>query len=1065
MQLRRSIMLFAALATTIPSTGHLLAQDRTSAGLAFDAVSFLKWREIGPAVVGGRVADIAVDESNTRIIYVGTATGGVWKSTNHGTTWDPIFTDKSTSSIGDVTLAPSNPNIVWVGTGEPQNRQSSPWGDGVFKSMDGGRSWEQRGLRETLHIARIVIHPRDPDIVYVAAVGGLWAPNPERGVFKTTDGGETWEHVLSVDDDTGAIDLAMDPNDPNTLFVGMYQRRRTAWGFNGGGPGSGIYRTFDGGSSWDHLGEGLPEAEMGRIGLDIYRRDGNEVFAVVQAKGGESGVYRSSDRGDTWEKTSDTNPRPMYYSQIRVDPNNPERVYLGGSNLMRSHDGGRTFTADGAANVHLDHHALWIDPNNSDHLLIGSDGGVSVSWDGSDNWRFYDNLPIAQFYEIGISRDSGATPYTVCGGLQDNGSWCGPTNTLDSQGIRNADWINVGGGDGFYVQIDPLDAMTLYAESQNGFLGRRDLRTGEQKWILPTPDLERDEGAPPRPDFEGDDEPNADERAYRANWNTPVHLSAHDRNTIYVGYQMLLRSRDKGESWEQISPDLTYDMDRAQMPIMGALPSEDMLSRNDGTRYYSTLTTIGESPINRELIYTGSDDGRVMVTRDGGATWTDLTPNLMGLPQHTYVSRVVASAHREGRVYATFDGHYSGDFAAYVFRSDDYGTTWTRITNGLPSSSVNIIAEHEDTENLLFVGNEVGLYASTDKGGTWSAFMNGLPVVPVDDIKIHPEENDLVLGTHGRGIWVMDDIGPLEEVARTPELLSAPHLFAVGLVVDWRTWRYQEWTGRAEFRRPNPTNGASIRYWIPETAAPEAGNADTLDIRITTAAGVTVRKLEGPSTPGAHEVSWDFRIDPPFVAEPGNGSGGGGFFGSGVQGPKVMPAVYQIQIERGGTTLIGDMIVRLDPRIPMDRPALRARQDALMAVYHLQKPEHEARETLKRLKKQIEAVRELIDSASEVPDEISDEIEAIEDFGEEIDDDLDDLGISRARFMIESSTTAPTEDQLRGIDRMWEDAPGVIERVNELITVRMPALYGMLDNAGVRADPGEAIEMPRRGGD
>jgi photosystem II stability/assembly factor-like uncharacterized protein len=1061
MQLRRLIMLFAALATTLPAAGDLSAQDGMPSPPTLDAVSFLKWREIGPAVVGGRVADIAVDEANTRIIYVGTATGGVWKSTNHGTTWEPIFTDKSTSSIGDVTLAPSNPNIVWVGTGEPQNRQSSPWGDGVFKSMDGGRTWRHMGLSETLHISRIQIHPRNPDIVYVAAVGGLWAPNPERGVFKTTDGGVTWNQVFSVDDDTGAIDLAMDPNDPNTLFVAMYQRRRTAWGFNGGGPGSGIYRTYDGGANWDRLSTGLPESEMGRIGLDIYRQDGDQVFAVVQAKNGESGVYRSMDRGDTWQKTSNTNPRPMYYSQVRVDPNNPERVYLGGSSLMRSNDGGRTFTPDGAANVHLDHHALWIDPSNSDHLLIGSDGGVSVSWDGSDNWRFYDNLPLAQFYEIGFSRDSAAGPYTVCGGLQDNGSWCGPTNTLDSQGIRNADWINVGGGDGFYVQIDPLDAQTLYVESQNGRLGRRDLRTGEQKSIAPIPDRARDEGAPPRPDWEGGDQPDEDDRAYRANWNTPVHLSNFDRNTIYLGYQMLLRSRDRGESWEQISPDLTYDMDRATLPIMGVLPSEDMLSRNDGTRYYSTLTTIGESPLNRELIYTGSDDGRLMRTQDDGTSWTDLTPNFEDLPQNTYVSRVIASAVREDRVYATFDGHYSGDFAAYVYRSDDYGATWTRITAGLPHSSVNIIAEHPDAEDLLFVGNEVGLYVSTDRGAQWTAFMNGLPVVPVDDIKIHPEENDLVLGTHGRGIWVMDDIGPLEEVARTPQLMSAPHLFGVGRVVDWRNWRYQEWTGRAEFRLPNPSNSVSIRYWIPESMTTDSDTI--LDISITTATGRAVRTLKGPATPGAHQIEWDFRIDPPYVAQRGN-RGGGGFFGSGAQGPKVMPAVYQIQIELGGTTMIGDLIVALDPRIPLDRAVLRERQNALMAVYRLQKPEYQARQALERIAEQMKSVKDLIKSAAEVPGEINDEIGAIEEVGEAIMGDLNDLGVNRARFMIEGSTTAPTEDQLLAIDRMWEDAPGVIERVNELVTVRIPALYSMLDNAGVRADPGKAIEIPRRGG-
>ena len=587
------------------------AQDGTSKD-PMAVTGFLKWREIGPAVVGGRISDLAVDEADTRNIYVGTATGGVWKSTNHGTTWTAVFTDQSTASIGDVTLAPSNPNVVWVGTGEPQNRQSSPWGDGVFKSMDGGRTWASQGLRETRHISRIQVHPRNPDIAYVAAVGNLWRSSPERGVYKTTDGGTIWDLVLFVDDETGAIDLIMDPDDPNTLFAAMYQRQRTAWGFNGGGPGSGIHRTLDGGATWERLEDGLPEGDLGRIGLDVYKRDGNLVFATVQARRGQSGVYASRDRGDTWEKLSSTNPRPMYFSLIRVDPNNSERVYVGGQNLMRSDDGGRTFTSDGARNVHLDHHALWIDPSNSNRLVLGSDGGVSTSFDGSETWRFYDNLPVSQFYEIGYDTRN---PYWVCGGLQDNGSWCGPTNTLDSQGIRNADWQNIGGGDGFYVQIDPEDSSVLYAESQGGRISRVNLVTGERISIAPAPNFDLEEGSPRKKDYPSADDPDPEDTQYRFNWNTPTLLSSHDRNTVYTGSQMLMRSTDQGMTWSQISPDLTFDMDRSQLAIMGVLPSDSMISRHDGVSTYSTLTTVGESPIRPDVLYTGSDDGRVMGTQ------------------------------------------------------------------------------------------------------------------------------------------------------------------------------------------------------------------------------------------------------------------------------------------------------------------------------------------------------------------------------------------------------------------------------------------------------------------
>ncbi len=1045
--------------------------------------SFLKWREIGPAVVGGRISDLAVDESDTRVIYVGTATAGVWKSTNHGTTWTALFTHESTSSVGDVTLAPSNPNVVWVGTGEPQNRQSSPWGDGVFRSVDGGRTWANLGLQETRHISRIQVHPRNPDIAYVAAVGSLWRSSPERGVYKTTNGGAAWDLVLFVDSETGAIELAMDPNDPNTLFAAMYQRRRTAWGFNGGGPGSGLYRTVDGGATWERLQEGLPEGDLGRIGLDIHRRDGNLIFARVQARRGQGGVYASRDRGDTWERLSSINPRPMYFGLIRVDPNNPERVYLGGQNLMRSDDGGRSFTPDGAENVHPDHHALWIDPSDSSHLLLGGDGGVSTSFDGSDTWRFYDNLPVAQFYEIGFDRRN---PYWVCGGLQDNGSWCGPSNTLDSQGIRNADWQNIGGGDGFYVGIDPEDSTVLYAESQNGRVSRVDLETGERTSIAPRPSFDLEEGSPPKKEHPQADDPDPEGAQYRFNWNTPTLMSVHDRNTVYTGGQMLMRSADRGVSWSQISPDLTYDIDRSQLPIMGELPSDSMLSRHDGVSFYSTLTTVAESPTNPDVIYTGSDDGRVMGTQDGGASWTDLAPNIESLPTNTYVSRLVASNVRESRVYATFDGHYSGDFSAYVYVSDDFGASWRSITEGLPNSSVNILAEHPNQENLLFVGNEVGVLASTNRGHSWEPLMNGLPTVPVDDIKIQPDYNDLVIGTHGRGIWIIDNITPLEEVAGGSATASDPHLFRVGRAVDRRTFRIQEWTASGEFRLPNPGNGARIRYWLPEgLGAPEvpagdgegddrssdpeavsdsrpAAERDHVTIKITTATGQAVRTLEGPGSAGAHEVVWDFRMDRSYGPE--EGQSGGGIGGAAEEAPKVLPGVYQVQIEVGTTTMLGDLIVRQDPRIEVAREDLTARQTAILSAYELQAPIYHAGQAIRRLREQLRDVADLLDAAATAPETLVEEVDAIREELDDIGDELDDLPVRQVRSAIEGSTTRPTEDQFQQLDESWEDVPGTVARLNTLISDRMPALNRRLDAEGIRADPGDAVEMPTRRG-
>jgi len=1062
MKIVRVSLCFAATALCLPFGSPVHAQnDGMQRGLG--PVSFLEWREVGPAVVGGRVSDFAVDETDTRIVYVGTATSGVWKSTNHGTTWEPIFTDQSTASIGDVTLAPSNPNVVWVGTGEPQNRQSSPWGDGVFKSTDGGTTWVQKGLEETRHISRIQVHPRNPDVAYVAAVGNLWAESPERGVYKTTDGGESWELVLYLDANTGAIDLAMDPSDPNTLFAAMYSRRRTAWGFNGGGPGSGIYRTVDGGANWTRLEEGLPDGELGRIGLDIYRRDGNLVFATVEARRGQTGVYGSTDGGDTWERLSSTNPRPMYFSQLRVDPNDPERIYVSGQNLMRSDDGGRTFTDDGAGNVHPDHHALWIDPSDSNHLLLGSDGGVSTSFDRSETWRFYDNLPIAQFYEIGFDN---RRPYWVCGGLQDNGAWCGPTNTLDNQGIRNADWQNVGGGDGFYVRIDPADPTVVYAESQNGNIRRLDTDTGERTSIRPTPHFELNEGTIPKKEYASDDEPDEEAREYRFNWNTPMVVSAHDPSTIYLGSQMLLRSTDRGLNWTQISPDLTYDVDRSQLPIMDGLPSDSMLSRHDGVAFYSAVTTLSESPLNANVLYTGSDDGRVMGTRDGGTTWLDLTDNVRRLPSNTYVSRIVASNTEEGRVYATFDGHYSGDFAPYVYVSDDFGERWRSITDGLPQTSVNVLIEYPDEGNLLFLGNEVGVFVSLDGGDRWDPLMNGLPTVAVDDIRVHPVYADLLIGTHGRGIWVLDDIRPLEQLAGGSVTAGTPYLFRGGQAIQWRQRNIQDWTGSGEFRLPNPSVGARIRYWIPEgfdLGDMEAGDGSEsegprLEIEILTAMGQDVLTIDAPATRGAHEVLWDFRMGPAYELQPDQSQADT----LRARGPAVLPSVYQIRMDVGETTMFGDLTVRQDPRIDISRADLAARQAALMSMYELQAPVYHARAAGRRLHLQLSNVEQLL-RGTDAAESFGDQIREIKEVLDDLDGDLSRLPMDTGR-QIEASTTRPTEDQLQAVERAWQDAPELIAQLNSVILARVPALYRRLNHDGISADTGEPLAVPRRRG-
>lgn len=1052
----------AALAGLLPVAAS--AQDADPDPLAL-ATSALEFRAIGPTIMGGRVSDLAVVESDPRVFYVGVATGGVWKTENAGATFEHVFKNEATASVGDVTVAPSNPNVVWVGAGEPQNRQSSPWGNGVYRSTDAGRTWTHLGLENTHHIARIQVHPRDPDVAYVAAVGRLWGANPERGVYRTRDGGETWERVLYVDEDTGVIDLVMDPSDPRTLFAATYQRRRSAWGFNGGGPGSGIHRTTDGGDEWTELAEGLPQGDKGRIGLAVHRGDGNLVFALVEAdarrpgqgfgagaqddRQRKNGVYRSTDRGETWEHLSTTNNRPMYYSQIWVDPNDPERVYLAGASLYRSSDGGRTFTADAASGVHLDHHALWIDPADSDHLILGGDGGVSISWDRSDHWVQLRNLPIAQFYEIGVDmRD----PYHVCGGLQDNGSWCAPSNTWSSLGIRTRDWYNVGSGDGFFTVMHPSLPGLMFAESQGGNLTRVDLATRERKRIRPLVRPEEDD----------------EERRLRWNWNTPIVLSAHDDQVVYTGANVVFRSRDLAQSWEEISPDLTHQIDRDTLELMGVAGSAPQMSRNDGQSTYGNVTAIAESPLDPAVLYAGTDDGRLHGTRDGGATWQDLAPNVDGLPPYTYVTRIVASHGAPGAVFAAFDGHRNDDFSAHLYASEDFGENWERIADGLPQTSLNALAQHPQAANLLFAGSEVGVHFSIDGGERWSRLDGGLPTVPVDDIVVHPRDNDLVVGTHGLGIWIMDDVAPLAELSEDV-LASDAHLFSVRRATSLNLYRPQGWTPGI-YAAPNPPLGARVRYWLRE----QVGGG--VKLVVSDESGHVVRELRGRGQAGLNETIWDLRLaerteagpedETPAAAEGEAGSRGPAAGGRpGIPGPRVLPGRYSVALHAGPDTLETSFDVRLDPRASIHQTDLEARHAAMLDAYRLARPVQEARRRLQSMGEQLEDVQERVDAAADsVPEEVAAEIEAFEEELDETREALQEASAGANSWRaIEGSTTPPTADQLWAIDRSWNDVPPVVERVNELLE-RMSSLFDMLAEAGVRPETGDPVPVPRRGG-
>jgi photosystem II stability/assembly factor-like uncharacterized protein len=887
------------------------------------------WRSIGPANMGGRVDDIAVVESNPSIIYVGFATGGVWKTTNNGTTWTPIFDEYPVSSIGDIAIAPSNPDLIYVGTGEPNNRQSSSFGGGVFKSVDGGKKFEYVGLKETQSIARIVVHPKDPNIVYVAAVGHLFGPNPERGLYKTIDGGKTWTNAKFIDNDTGFTDVVMDQSNPNVLFAASYQRRRTPWGFNGGGAGSGIWKTTDAGKSWTKLtGNGLPDNPMiGRIGIDLARSKPSTIYASFEVGpsggtgagvnddgtlqppgqrgfGGEggrgrgnpnaplppldpkkSGVWRSDDGGKTWRCVSNQGDRWMYYSQIRVDPTNPEVAYQGGAPFFKTVDGGKTWRQVQGI-PHSDHHAIWINPKNGNHILLGNDGGIDVTYDQAETWEYVNTVPVGQFYAVSADMRK---PYYVCGGLQDNGSWCGPSAVRSPNGIVNSDWFRVGGGDGFYTANDPSDWTILYSESQDGATNKIDLRTGRSNSIRPRgPQPAGQRGLQPGafPGTEGMTEEQLQQLAaqfgfggranvlptpspdtnFRFYWNTPFILSPHNPRTVYLGGDRLFRSYDRGETW-QASADLTKNIGRNDKPIMGADGKAPMPSKHDGAASFSNIVTLAESYMMPGVLWVGTNDGNLQVSRDGGATWKNVVDKVQGVPKETHVSRVEPSHFDAGTCYATFDGHRTDDHKPYVFITKDYGDTWTSIANNLPEGNVNVIREDPKNRNLLYLGTEYAFYMSLNGGKEWKRFMNGLPTVRIDDILVHPRDNDLIVGTHGRSIYIIDDITALQQLTDEAQKGDS-YVFDVRPATAWLTDVQKAILveGAKNFRAANPARGTAISYWLKSDA--------TSDVKITISdiSGREIRTLEGTKKAGLNRVQWDLT---PTPAGRGRGFGRG----------------------------------------------------------------------------------------------------------------------------------------------------------------------------------------------
>jgi len=864
-------------------------------------------RSVGPAVTGGRVHDVEAVPDNPSILWVASASGGLWKSTNRGQTWTHVFDTMAVSTFGDVALAPSNPDIVYAGTGEQNNRQSTSWGHGVYRTDDGGVTWRYLGLEKTRHIGKIEIDPTDPDVAYVAALGNLWRASPDRGVYRTTDGGTSWRKVLYVDENTGAVDLVMDPRNPGTMYAATYQRRRRTWGFNGGGPGSGIYRTTDGGEHWTELTNGIPEGDKGRIGLAIGRTDPRVLYALIQHADPErQGTYRSEDGGEHWTRVNELDPRPMYYSEIFVDPSNEHRVYVLGTSSFRSEDGGETFeeiakrpTYD--VGVHADHHALWIDPHDPDHLYLAGDAGLHESYDRGLNFRKINNFPIGQFYAIAVDM---RRPYWIYGGLQDNHSFMGPSRTRRWAGILNDDWMEDGFGDGMYWQVDTAGGRFAYGSSNDGNYFRYDIPTGDMLDITPRPPL--------------------GEERYRFDWTSPSLLSRHDPNTLYVAGNRLFISRDRGLSWER-TEDLSKRTDRDTLSLMGVRGADITLSRNDGTGSYGETTTLDESPVDARVLWVGLDDGNLQVSRDGGHRWTEVSGHVPGLPPGTYVSRITASARGPGVAYAAFDAHRDGDFAPYVYRTDDFGHTWTSLSAGLTEGSVNDVIEHPDNPDVLFLGTEHAMFASTDAGAHWAKMPN-LPTTAYDDILIHPREKDLVMGTHGRAIWILDDTRPFAEWS---EASGPAHLFSIAPATMLVYRKDTSYRGQADFAGRNPVDGAIITYRL----GPGEGDAV---LRVTGEDGAVVREMRVLSDAGTHRINWDLRHavpgredvwaphDNPALARP-----------IGPRGPWVVPGRYLVTLEARGSRSTQPVDVLPDPDLGLTIAQYRERERFALGVQAL----------------------------------------------------------------------------------------------------------------------------------
>lgn len=1059
----------------------------------------LNLREIGPALTSGRIIDLAVDPRDGRVWYIATAGGGVWKTTNAGTSFAPIFDDQKSFSIGCVTIDPHDSLVVWVGSGENNSQRSVSMGDGVYKSVDGGKSWKNVGLEKSEHISKIVVDPRDSNVVYVAAQGPLWAPGGDRGLYKTTDGGKTWKDVLTISENTGVTDVVLDPSNPDILYASAYQRRRHVFTLIDGGPESAIHKSTDGGKTWTKLKDGLPKEDMGRIGLALAPHNPKIIYATIESTRKAGGFFVSKDGGASFKKVNDYSaPGAQYYGEIFVDPNDDARIYSADVWVRVSDDGGKTWRRLDEKWKHPDNHVVWIDPASSDHLLIGCDGGLYESFDRAESWNFKANLPVTQFYRV--SADDALPFYSVYGGTQDNFSLGGPARTTDAKGIVNADWYVTQGGDGFRSVPDPKDSNIIYAESQNGGLVRFDKRTGEPLDIEPQPAAGMD--------------------PLRKNWDSPIIVSPHNSNRIYFAAQYLFRSDDRGNAWKAISPDLTRHIDRNTLPVMGRVWGVDAVAKGASTSWYGNIVSLAESPLLEGLIYAGTDDGLIQVTEDGGAHWRKID-HVAGVPDMTYVSRLEASQHDVNVVYAAFDNHKTGDFKPYVLKSSDRGKSWTSIAGDLPARGMAYaLVEDRVDPKLLYLGTEYGLFVSQNGGSAWIPLKGGFPTVAVRDLWFQKRHDDLVIATFGRGFWVLDDVAPLRTM--TPTVAAGEATLFPTRDAELYVERSQlgllgkSFQGQSYYTAANPPFGAIFTFYLkdelksrrkqrqaaeakidqdksnePGHAAPPYPTLDQLRAEdreiepsvvmiVSDEEGNVIRRVSGAAKAGFHRVAWDLRYPPPSPIELKEPEPD--VFAPPPGGPLVAPGKYTVRIAKridGVETTLGAAqtfnVVPLYLSIMQesDRAAVLDFQKKAAA---LQRSLMGAAKVTQEALTRIQYIRRGLDEIAGPDPKLVAQVNSIDTALRDINDQLNgDPILRRANEPSQPSlldrvntavnglttTAPPTATHRESLAIAQQQTGPLLDRLHKLIEVDLANVEKQMNERGAPWTPGRIPEVPR----